>query len=33
MELFTKSLVFAAEKHKNQRRKNAGDVPYINHPL
>jgi (p)ppGpp synthase/HD superfamily hydrolase len=33
MELFTKSLVFASDKHKTQRRKNAGDVPYINHPL
>lgn len=33
MELFTKSLVFASDKHKAQRRKNAGDVPYINHPL
>jgi guanosine-3',5'-bis(diphosphate) 3'-pyrophosphohydrolase len=33
MDLFTKSLVFAADKHKNQRRKQAGDVPYINHPL
>jgi (p)ppGpp synthase/HD superfamily hydrolase len=33
MLTYTKSLVFAAEKHKNQRRKQAGDVPYINHPL
>lgn len=24
---------FAAERHKNQRRKGAGKVPYINHPL
>lgn len=24
---------FAAEKHKNQRRKNAEQTPYINHPL
>ncbi len=33
MNQFTKSLVFASQKHKSQRRKNAGDVPYINHPL
>ena len=33
MELFTKSLVFAAEKHQSQRRKQQGDIPYINHPL
>jgi guanosine-3',5'-bis(diphosphate) 3'-pyrophosphohydrolase len=33
MDLFTKSLVFAAEKHQSQRRKQAGDIPYINHPL
>jgi len=24
---------FAALKHKSQRRKNPGDIPYINHPL
>jgi guanosine-3',5'-bis(diphosphate) 3'-pyrophosphohydrolase len=24
---------FAAEKHRAQRRKSAGDVPYINHPI
>lgn len=24
---------FAAEKHRNQRRKNADQTPYINHPL
>lgn len=24
---------FAAEKHKNQRRKDADASPYINHPL
>ena len=29
---YTKSLVFAAEKHKSQRRK-VGDIPYINHTL
>ena len=33
MDIFTKSLVFASEKHKSQRRKQAGDIPYINHPL
>jgi (p)ppGpp synthase/HD superfamily hydrolase len=24
---------FAAEKHKNQRRKGAEKLPYINHPV
>ena len=24
---------FAAEKHKDQRRKNAQATPYINHPI
>lgn len=24
---------FAAEKHRNQRRKDADQTPYINHPL
>jgi guanosine-3',5'-bis(diphosphate) 3'-pyrophosphohydrolase len=33
MKLFTKSLVFASQKHQYQRRKNDSNVPYINHPL
>jgi len=33
MNLFTKSLVFASQKHQYQRRKNDKNVPYINHPL
>ena len=28
-----KAAQFAAEKHKNQRRKDADASPYINHPL
>lgn len=28
-----KAIVFAAEKHKYQRRKGNNDIPYINHPL
>ena len=28
-----KAIVFAAEKHKFQRRKGFNQVPYINHPL
>lgn len=28
-----KAACFAAEAHKNQRRKDAGATPYINHPL
>ena len=31
--LFLKALVFAADKHKNQRRKDAEASPYINHPI
>ncbi len=33
MDIFTKSIVFAAEKHTFQKRKNGNNVPYINHPL
>ena len=28
-----KAAAFAAEKHRDQRRKDAGASPYINHPL
>jgi len=31
-ELFD-ALAFAAHKHRDQRRKNAGASPYINHPI
>lgn len=31
--LTIKAIVFAAEKHKYQRRKGFNQVPYINHPL
>ncbi len=31
--LFIKAIAFAAEKHKNQRRKDANASPYINHPI
>jgi guanosine-3',5'-bis(diphosphate) 3'-pyrophosphohydrolase len=27
------ALLFAAEKHKNQRRKDSESTPYINHPI
>lgn len=30
---FMKCLQFAASKHRNQRRKNADQTPYINHPI
>lgn len=33
IELLIKAARFAAEKHKNQRRKDAQATPYINHPL
>lgn len=32
-KLIVKAAVFAAEKHKYQRRKGYNQVPYINHPL
>jgi guanosine-3',5'-bis(diphosphate) 3'-pyrophosphohydrolase len=31
--LLLKAVAFAAEKHKNQRRKDANATPYINHPI
>lgn len=31
--LFLKALVFAADKHRDQRRKDADASPYINHPI
>jgi guanosine-3',5'-bis(diphosphate) 3'-pyrophosphohydrolase len=33
MEFLLKGACFAAEKHKNQRRKDPNATPYINHPL
>ena len=30
---FAKAVAFAAEKHRNQRRKDAESSPYINHPI
>ena len=32
-QLLLRAATFAAEKHKNQSRKNADGTPYINHPL
>lgn len=29
----SKAIVFAADKHRNQRRKDSDSSPYINHPL
>ena len=31
--LFVKAVAFSAEKHRNQRRKDADASPYINHPI
>jgi len=33
LELIFEALLFAAEKHKDQRRKGADASPYINHPI
>ena len=33
MPLVLKALHFAADKHRHQRRKDAGASPYINHPI
>lgn len=33
MERLIDAIYFAAEKHKDQRRKNEKQTPYINHPL
>jgi guanosine-3',5'-bis(diphosphate) 3'-pyrophosphohydrolase len=33
LKLLTKALAFAANKHRNQRRKNVAAFPYINHPI
>ena len=30
---FIKAVAFAADKHRNQRRKDAENSPYINHPI
>ena len=31
--VFVRAVAFAAEKHRDQRRKDAGASPYINHPI
>ena len=33
VRLLLRALAFAADKHRDQRRKNRGATPYINHPL
>ena len=33
LKLLLKALAFAAHKHRDQRRKNKGASPYINHPI
>jgi len=33
IKLIAKALAFAADKHKNQRRKDIDASPYINHPV
>ena len=32
-DIFIKAAAFAADKHRNQRRKDAEASPYINHPI
>ncbi len=33
MDIYIKAVNFAAEKHRDQRRKNSTNSPYINHPV
>lgn len=33
LSLLTRALAFAAHKHRDQRRKDLGASPYINHPI
>lgn len=33
LSLVIKCVNFAAQKHRNQRRKDVDQTPYINHPL
>ena len=33
LKILLKALAFAAHKHKDQRRKDVGASPYINHPI
>src|SRR5690242_9518877 len=33
IEMVIRAAAFAAHKHRDQRRKDAGATPYINHPL
>lgn len=33
LQLFTIVLAFAAHHHKNQKRKDIENTPYINHPI
>ena len=33
MKRLIAAIAFAAEKHRNQRRKDAEASPYINHPI
>jgi len=33
MEAYFRALEFAAHKHRFQKRKGAGGIPYINHPI
>ncbi len=33
LDLVVRALAFAAERHVAQRRKDAGQTPYINHPI
>ncbi|MBP7624253.1 MAG: HD domain-containing protein, partial [Xanthomonadales bacterium] len=33
LAVFVKAVAFAADKHRNQRRKDVEASPYINHPI
>jgi guanosine-3',5'-bis(diphosphate) 3'-pyrophosphohydrolase len=33
IQLLVRAIAFASEKHSSQRRKDAAESPYINHPI
>ncbi|RLW67790.1 MAG: phosphohydrolase, partial [gamma proteobacterium symbiont of Stewartia floridana] len=33
LQLIVKALAFSAQKHRDQRRKDVQETPYVNHPI